>query len=150
MTSADQETVTRGRVGAGVEAGAEASWGYPRIVAVAAGAFLAIGGLWGLVGPESFYETAAEFPPYNQHFIQDIGAFQIGLGAVLLLAGLRPVTDGLAVALLGVGIGSAAHVVSHAIGHDLGGTPAVDIPFFSVLTVLLVTAGLFRWTQTEV
>jgi hypothetical protein len=145
MTSAEQETVAgeRGR------AGADQSWGYPRIVAAGAGVFLAVAGLWALIGPESFYENLADFPPYNQHFLQDIGAFQIGLGAVLLLAALRPAADVLAVTLLGVGIGSAAHVVSHAVGHDLGGTPAVDIPFFSILTVLLVTAGLLRWVRTQ-
>jgi hypothetical protein len=46
-------------------------------------------------------------------------------------------------------LGSAAHVVSHAVGHDLGGTPAVDIPFFSILTVLLLTAGGYRWIHRD-
>jgi hypothetical protein len=120
-------------------------WGYPRIVAAVAGAFLVASGLWAMVGPQSFFDVAATFEPYNQHLIQDIGAFQIGLGAVLLLAALTT-ADALVIATLGVGIGSAAHVVSHAVGHDLGGTPEVDIPFFAILTVLLLTAGISRWT----
>jgi hypothetical protein len=41
-----------------------------------------------MVDPRSFFTALAAFEPYNQHFIQDIGAFQIGLGAVLLLAGV--------------------------------------------------------------
>jgi hypothetical protein len=119
-------------------------WGFPRIVAVGGGAFLLLAGLWAMVDPESFFETLATFEPYNQHLIQDIGAFQIGLGAVLLIAALTP-AGALTTALAGVGIGSAAHVVSHAVGHDLGGTPGIDIPFFSVLTVVLLAGAAHEW-----
>lgn len=120
-------------------------WGYPRIVAAAVGVFLLGSGAWAMVDPRSFFDSVASFEPYNRHFLLDIGAFQIGLGAVLLLAAAWPGVDPLAMALLGVGIGSAAHVVSHAVTHDLGGTPEIDIPFFSIITVLLLTAGAVRW-----
>lgn len=86
----------------------------------------------------------ARFEPYNQHFVQDIGAFQIGLGIVLLIAAIRPRTDGLTVALLGAGSGAAAHAVSHLIGRDLGGKPATDIPFFIAIALLLLVAGVLR------
>lgn len=98
-----------------------------------------------MVAPASFFASVAEFEPYNQHFLQDIGAFQIGLGAVLLLACRRAPNDGLAVALLGVGIGNAAHTVSHIVGLDLGGNPPVDIPLFVALTGSLLWAGWLRW-----
>jgi hypothetical protein len=121
--------------------------GWPWYVgAVGAFTFLALG-VWAMVDPESFFDQIATFEPYNQHFVQDIGAFQIGLGAVLLLALLPERPDPLAVGLIGVGIGSGAHVVSHVIGHDLGGTPETDIPLFSVTTVLLLAAGLTQWSR---
>jgi hypothetical protein len=135
--AADHGTTENGRA-------ANPGWGYARIVAAAAGVFLLAAGLWAMVAPESFFDTLATFDPYNQHLIQDIGAFQIGLGAVLLLAAAKPLFDGLTVGLVGVGIGSGAHVVSHVVGHDLGGTPETDIPFFAVLTVLLLSAGFLR------
>lgn len=100
-----------------------------------------------MADPEAFFERVAEFDPYNQHFVQDIGAFQIGLGAVLLLAALVRRIDALALALLGVGAGSGAHVVSHVVGRDLGGTPETDIPVFATLTLILVAAGVLRWRQ---
>lgn len=123
------------------------SWDYARIVALVGGVFLLGGGLWAMLAPRSFFDAAATFEPYNRHFLLDIGAFQIGLGAVLLLATARPRAEALAAALLGVGVGSVAHVVSHAVTHHLGGTPETDIPFFSILTVLLLTGGAARWRQ---
>ena len=118
---------------------------FPRIVAGAGGAMFVVSGLWAMLDPRSFFDAIATFEPYNRHFLQDIGAFQIGLGAVLLLAVLFERAGALAVALIGVGAGSAAHVVSHLVGTDLGGTPETDIPFFAAITALLLAAGLVRW-----
>ena len=87
------------------------------------------------------------FEPYNQHFLQDIGAFQIGLGATLLLAGLVPRLTALTVALVGVGVGAAMHALSHIIGIDLGGKPATDIPLFSLVAVALLWAGVVTWRR---
>jgi hypothetical protein len=111
---------------------------------VGAAVFLVFG-VWAFADPESFFDEVATFEPYNQHFIQDIGAFQIGLGAVLLLAVLVPGQDALAVGLLGTGAGSAVHVVSHIIGNDLGGRPESDIPIFIALTLVLLVPGVLRW-----
>ncbi len=97
-----------------------------------------------MIGPESFFDAAATFEPYNQHFIQDIGAFMIGLSAGLALAAAVRRVDGLIVALLGAGVGSTAHVVSHIVGHDLGGNPEVDIPLLSFLSILLLAGGFLR------
>ncbi len=106
-------------------------------------------GLWALVSPQGFFDTLATFEPYNRHLLHDLGAFQLGLGAVLALAAFPERIDGLAAALFGVGIGSAAHVVSHLMDRDLGGTPSTDIPSLSVLAVLLLVAGAARWTATR-
>jgi hypothetical protein len=101
-----------------------------------------------MVDPVSFFERIAMFEPYNQHFLQDLGALQIGLGAVLMLAALIPTLDALTVALVGVGIGAALHAVSHVIGINLGGRPAIDIPVFGGLAVVLLLAGVMRWRRS--
>lgn len=116
----------------------------PQGIANVAGTGLLAFGLWAMIDPQSFFDALATFEPYNKHLIQDLGAFQIGLGAVLLLAAWPRVDDALIVALAGVGIGMVAHVVSHVIGHDLGGTPEVDIPFFALLGGLLLAAAWVR------
>lgn len=117
----------------------------PRAIAAAGGIGFVGFGAWAMVSPGSFFEALARFEPYNQHFLQDIGAFQIGLGAVLLLAVAVPRADILAAALLGTGLGAALHVVSHVIGMELGGAPAIDIPVFGALAALLLIAGAVRW-----
>src|SRR5687767_56953 len=103
------------------EGGSPVANRFPQVTAVVGGFILAASGLWAFLAPESFFESAATFEPYNQHFLQDIGSLLVGLGAVLLLASLPTRSDGLALALLGVGIGAMLHAVSHIIGRDLGG-----------------------------
>jgi hypothetical protein len=69
-------------------------------VCVAALGVISIGaGLWAMVAPHSFYDQAATFPPYNRHFIHDIGAFQVGLGSCLIAA--LALADALLVVLIG-------------------------------------------------
>ncbi|WP_157041842.1 hypothetical protein [Nitriliruptor alkaliphilus] len=119
----------------------------PRLVAAVGGAFLLGSGLWAMVAPAAFFEAAAMFEPYNAHFIRDVGAFMLGLGAVLLLAAARPAVEALAVALCGVGIGAVAHTLSHIVDRHEGGTPAVDIPFWVLLSLVLLGAGVARWRQ---
>ena len=117
---------------------------FPRIAALLGGVFLLLFGAWAMAAPRSFFDTVALFQPYNQHFLQDIGAFQLGLGTVLLLGAAAPLS-GLGVALLGVGIGSAMHTVSHVVGRGLGGKPGTDIPTFALLTAVLLAAGWQQW-----
>ena len=119
----------------------------PTAVAIVAGiGYLALG-TWAMADPRSFFDAVATFDPYNAHFVQDIGAFQIGLGVVLVLAASR--ADGLAAALLGVGMGTAAHTLSHVIGRDLGGSPQTDIPAFGILAFVLLAAGVIALGRTR-
>lgn len=115
---------------------------FPLLTATLAGGFLVAFGVWAMFAPVSFFEQVANFEPFNRHLIQDIGAFQIGLGAVLLLGVV--LADSTATALIGVGIGSLAHMGSHLLGLDLGGRPAVDVPAFAGLGLLLLLAGWVR------
>jgi len=107
-----------------------------------AAAFLATG-LWPFFDAFSFYEDVAEFPPYNAHFLHDVGAFQVGLGATLALA-LVWRTDALLVALAGSGIGAAFHVVAHIADDDKGGTDAQTISLGVFAALLLAGAAWQR------
>ena len=75
--------------------------GFVLVVTLLAGIITLSAGLWALLAPRSFAE-AVRFP-YGRHFVHDTGAFQIGIGATLLLA--LAWRDGLALALAGFLVG---------------------------------------------
>jgi hypothetical protein len=121
----------------------------PRVITIVGGAVFVALGAWGMVSPQSFFEAVARFDPYNQHFLQDIGAFQIGLGVILLLAGVSGRADGMTIALIGVGVAAALHTVSHVVGRELGGVPERDIPGFATMSAILLVAGGLRWRHVR-
>ena len=103
-------------------------------------------GLWPFFDADSFYDDVAEFAPYNEHFLHDIGAFQVGIGATLAIALWRR-TDAIFAALAGAGIGAAFHAVAHIRDRDLGGMDS-DPYVFSVLAVLLLAGAVLQDTRT--
>ena len=118
---------------------------FERTVAGATGVVFLVAGAWAFLAPDSFFDAAATFEPYNVHLIRDIGAFQIGIGAVLMLALLAH--DALLAALAGASIGATFHLLGHLIDQDLGGQPFVDIPVFGLTAALLVAAAFTRGRQ---
>ena len=98
-------------------------------------------GLWAMIDPRSFYSDGAPFPPYNVHFLHDIGAFQIGLGACLWAGLLLP--DALSAVLAGNAAGAVAHFVAHVVDRAHGGH-ASDPFVFGVSALLLVVLTAAR------
>ncbi|MGC5020333.1 PPOX class F420-dependent oxidoreductase [Micromonospora sp. DT47] len=96
-------------------------------------------GVWALVGPSSF-SSAVDFPP-QEHFVHDVGAFQLGIGVTLLLALIW--ADALAVALAGYLVGGIAHTVAHVVDADLGGSAGQTVLVLLTAVVALV-ALVFR------
>jgi hypothetical protein len=119
----------------------------PQIVAIAAGLFITGLGLWAFFDPQSFFDEIALFPPYNEHFLHDVGAFQVGIGATLLLA-LVWKTDALLAALAGVGIGAVLHFIAHVKDNDLGGRDS-DPVGLGLLAAVIVGAAVWKWTTTR-
>ena len=115
---------------------------FPVIVLWLAGLFFLVPGIWAFVAPHSFYDQLAPFPPYNRHLLRDIGVFQIGIGASLLVA-LRW-QDAAFVALAGAAAAAIAHVVAHIIDRDLGGKDS-DVPLFALIAALIVVGAVVRW-----
>jgi uncharacterized membrane protein len=109
------------------------------VAALAAVLYLA-GGLWAFFAPESFYENIATYPPFNEHFVHDIGAFLLGIGAGAL-AGLL-LSNALAAGLAGVAVASLMHAVSHVVDHDHGGR-STDPWLMGALGVLSLLGFLF-------
>jgi hypothetical protein len=79
-----------------------------------------VAGAWCWLDPASF--AAATNWPEHEHFLHDAGAFQLGIG-VMLLAALWW-RDVLAVVLLGAAFTNGLHAVNHVMDLDLGGRPS--------------------------
>ena len=102
-------------------------------VVIIIGLFTLAFGIWAFFAPTSFAEFVAF--PYNRHLLHDVGAFQIGIGATMLLALLW--ADSIMVVLAGYVVGSSFHLVSHIIDRHIGGN------VYETLGIgLLVVVGL--------
>src|SRR5829696_4383377 len=82
-----------------------------------AGLFMTAAAVAALVAPSWFADTAGF--PRHPHFVHDAGAFQLGIGATLLLALIWH--DGLALALAGFLVANTTHAINHAVDLDQGG-----------------------------
>ncbi len=103
-------------------------------VLLAAGASQLIVDVWAFVAPGSFYDTLATFPPQNDHFLKDIGSWNVGLGLAAVIASRTPSWQRGMLAVLT--LQSALHAVSHAI--DAG---AAQPESKGVATLVALVAG---------
>jgi hypothetical protein len=105
------------------------------------GAFTFLFGVWALADASSFYEEIAKFGQYNRHFLHDVGAFQMGLGACLLFA-LVWRNDALLAVLGGAAVGATAHEIAHIVDYELGGRDSDPVSLGIIAAILVVT---FLW-----
>ncbi len=110
-----------------------------RLVAVIAGLSFIGFGLWAFVDARSFYEELATFPPFNRHLLHDIGAFQIGIGSILLLCSLW--AGSLGAALAGAAVGAVFHFAAHVWDRDIGGKDS-DPWIFGVIALVLILGAV--------
>jgi hypothetical protein len=99
-----------------------------RTIVVLVGVILVGLGLWAFLSPTSFYSSIASFPPYNQHFLHDVG-------------------DAMLAVLGGNALGATIHFISHLVDRSLGGHPTTDLPALGGLAVLLIGAWALRYRQ---
>lgn len=99
-------------------------------------------GLWAFFDPRGFYDELATFEPYNEHFVHDIGAFMIGIGAAFAAALWRR-GDALFAAFVGGAVGGAFHTAAHFMDHDLGGKDT-DVFVFGAMSVLMALGAWLR------
>jgi PPOX class probable F420-dependent enzyme len=99
-------------------------------------------GIWCLIDPTSFADSVGFGP--HPHFLHDVGAFQLGLGVMLLLALIW--ADALATALAGFLVANTVHTVNHVADLDLGGS-AVQAWLLGAMSVALLVAFMLRLRQ---
>ncbi len=87
------------------------------LVTAASGVWVTGVGVWALGWPRNFARATGY--GYNEHFIHDAGAFQIGLGVGLFAALIW--RDAIATVLASFVVANGIHVVNHVVDRDLGG-----------------------------
>lgn len=99
-------------------------------------------GLFALIAPGAFYDTIAPYPPDNDHFLKDVGSWQVALGAAALYAVRRPAWRAPMLAVLALQYG--LHAISHAI--DVGQSDPEwqgPVALGLLIAATLALAGLF-------
>jgi uncharacterized protein YjeT (DUF2065 family) len=94
-------------------------------------------GLAAFMTPRAFYDAIATYPPYNDHFLRDVGSLYLALGAVMLVAVARRSWQ--APVLAFTTIQYAIHTVAHVIdvtGADPDWLGAASAGGLAALTVL--------------
>lgn len=123
--------------------------GFGVAVALLAGLGTAVAGVWCLAAPYSFARTVGFPVPAHggeaahaaEHFLHDVGAFQLGLAAALLLGCVW--YDALLTVLAGFVVAGAAHTANHAADLSLGGG-SWQIPVLAVAALAAAAAFTVR------
>lgn len=105
-------------------------------------------GLLALLAPGVFYDLLGPYPPQNDHFIKDLGSWQIALGVAAFLGARRADWRVPILAILALQYG--LHTVSHVI--DVNGTdPSWNGPAslaLEALATLVLLALLVKERRT--
>jgi hypothetical protein len=116
-----------------------------QVVVAIAGLTHLLVGLAMLLAPMWFFVTIGTFPPFNRHYTGDMGAFQLAMGAGLLIAARTPAQQRLLIA--SAAAGNLLHMLNHAydalisratLGYWLADTGPMLV---LTLALLLVSAG---------
>ena len=108
-----------------------------KLLLIGAAYHLALGG-WFLVAPGSAYDTLAEFPPRNDHFVRDVSSFYLAFGLAFWVASRRPSWRAPVLAL--AAIQYAIHTVVHVF--DVGKAATDGKGIFAAVTLGIITAVL--------
>lgn len=91
-------------------------------------------GVWALLAPRSFYDDFPGFGrtwvsvdgPFNEHLVRDVGALNLGVGALLIYAIARPTRELVSVAAVVSLVWGIPHLLYHiANASDLAGIDVV-------------------------
>ena len=113
-----------------------------RAVLIVSGVTQLVVGVWTFVSPGSFYDVVATYPPQNDHFLKDIGSWNVALGLAALIAARTPAWQR---GMLGVlAVLYTLHAISHAIDVDLGEPQSASVAtLVSQIVAALIFAALY-------
>ncbi|MGQ0600761.1 MAG: hypothetical protein ACT4QE_03590 [Anaerolineales bacterium] len=117
-----------------------------QLAVAASGVLYVFTGLALLFAPEWFFENIGHFPPFNRHFMGDIGAFTLPLGLGLLLAARAPQQHRLFIGV--VALGSFIHLANHLYDDVLASAWSLEHFLVKTLPLTLVAVAL-TWVAAD-
>lgn len=108
-----------------------------------AGVSYLLAGLGLMLAPVPFYETIGHFPPFNRHYMGDLGAFLLPLGVALVWAARNPTGNRILIAVAATG--TLLHALNHGYEDLLNRAPPLHwltqtIPFILFAVLLFVVS----------
>jgi hypothetical protein len=107
-----------------------------------------ITGLTMLFAPNWFFENIGNFPPFNRHYLGDLGSFQLALGLALLWAVRNPARHWL---LIGAAaLGNLLHALNHLYDDlNVGSAPSGQTALLFAFALALIAVYYANRRQTE-
>lgn len=106
------------------------------------GVFYMLAGLALLFAPAWFFDKIGPFPPFNRHYMGDLGSFLLPMGVGLLLAARDPARQRLLIGLMIAG--SLLHTANHSYDALVGAEPLshwlADVGPLVVIAALMLVA----------
>ena len=107
------------------------------------GLFYTFVGVTQLLTPEWFFMTIGTYPPFNRHYLGDLGSFTLPMGIALLLAARAPSQQRLLIGF--VAAGSLIHSLNHLYDDLVGSTPdPIGTATLILFALVLIWALLAR------
>ncbi|GAB4578293.1 MAG: hypothetical protein Fur0022_10280 [Anaerolineales bacterium] len=119
-----------------------------RAVVLVGGIFYTLVGLALLFAPDWFFNTIGNFPPFNRHYMGDLGSFTLPMGVGLVFASRDPARHGF---LIGAVVAAnLLHAGNHVYDAILGNQPISRWMMDSVpLLVFGVVFAVSFWKMTR-
>jgi len=117
---------------------------YVTLIVLVAGILYLMAGMSLLLQPEWFFDNIGRYPPFNRHYMGDLGSFLAPLGIGLILASQNPSRNRL---LIGVAVfASLIHSFNHIYDAWVGGEPIASwfgdvVPLF-IFALIFLSVGL--------
>ena len=120
---------------------------FVRAAVFAAGILNIVTGAALLFLPDWFFTNIGTFPPYNRHFLGDLGTATLPLGIALVWAARNPARHRLLIGF--AALAALAHAVNHAYDDFIVVAPDTAHQTLPLLVVAVVLLVAWWWTPRE-
>jgi hypothetical protein len=114
-------------------------------------------GVWAVLAPRGFYDNFPGFGrawvsvdgPYNEHLIRDVGALNLALAVVLIVAAVRLTPDLIMTAALASLAWSVPHLLYHLFNSDDLTTSDTNLSIGGLALACVIPALLLRFRNVK-